>query len=231
MRDALDSLVADLRGIFGDRLSSVVVYQAGSSTESARTPDPVHTLALVDRVRFPDIVACAARNAAWGRQGLATPLVMGKNEFARSLDAFPLEYGQIIATRRVVAGSDAFEGLSVKAEDLRRACEVQAKSHLVHLREAYIEGAGRPASIARLIVASVAPFRALLVSVARLRGNPSDGTAALVREAEAMGLRAPIVERVLGLAHPRDLRSGDVAQVFQTYLEAAEQLAKHIDEW
>lgn len=231
MSDALDSLVADLRSIFGDRLSSVIVYQTDSHTASARKPDPVHTLALVDRVTFPDVVACAARRAAWGRQGLATPLVMGKNEFVRSLDAFPLEYGHIIATRRVIAGSDAFDGLSVKAEDLRRASEVQAKSHLVHLREAYIEGAGHSASIARLIVASVPAFRALLVSVARLRGHPSDGTAALVREAEAMGLRAPVVERILGLTHPRDLASREIAGVFQGYLEAAEQLASHIDQW
>ena len=58
-----------------------------------------------------------------------------------SLDAFPLEFGAILADHAVVSGASPFDGLTVDAADLRRACEVQARSHLLHLREGYIERA------------------------------------------------------------------------------------------
>lgn len=241
----LDSFVAEMRGIFGDRLQSVMVYHAvapavgsparaprwSATAASSKTADPVHTLTLVDQVTFTDLAACAARSALWEKQGLATPLVMGKNEFARSLDAFPLEYGHIIAAHRVIAGSNPFEGLSVRPEDIRRACEVQAKSHLIHLREAYIEAGGRPTPVARLIVASVAPFRALLASVARFRGSADDHTDSLVREAEAMGMSSSVVERILKLKRARELGAAETAQLFPAYLSVAERLVRHVDEW
>ena len=229
---ALDSFVAEMRGIFGDRLQSIVVYQAvAPAIASPRIADPVHTLTLVDRVTFEDLAACAARSAEWEKQEFATPLVMSKHEFVRSLDAFPLEYGHIIASHRIIVGPDPFEGLSVSREDVRRACEVQAKSHLIHLREAYIEARGRPIPVARLIVASVAPFRALLASVARLRGNSSDDIESLVREAEAMGLPSTIVRQILGLNAAGDLASGEAGRLFAAYLKAVEQLAGHVDQW
>ncbi len=94
---------------------------------------------------------------------------MGNDEFRRSLDTFALEYGNIITTHRVLVGSDPFKDLNVKTEDLRHAAEVLAKSHLVHLREAYIEAHGQPAVVARMMVASVAPFKALLMAMAHLQ--------------------------------------------------------------
>ena len=90
--------------------------------------------------------------AAWHDAGLATPLLLAAHEFGRSLDAFPLEFGAILADHVVVAGSDPFDGLRVDAADLRRACEVQARSHLLHLREGYLETRGRGDALADLIV-------------------------------------------------------------------------------
>jgi hypothetical protein len=58
----------------------------------------------------------------------------------------------------------------VAKADLRRACEVQARSHVLHLREGYIEAAGDSQAIAKLVAAAVEPFRALVTNVARLDG-------------------------------------------------------------
>ena len=58
---------------------------------------------------------------AWHDAGLATPLLIAADEFARSLDAFPFEFGAILWDHVVVAGSNPFDGLSVKPADLRRA--------------------------------------------------------------------------------------------------------------
>ena len=60
--------------------------------------------------------------------------------------------------------------VAIAPADLRRACETQIKSHLVHLREAFIESGGKPGAVASLVKASAPAFTALLRNVARLTG-------------------------------------------------------------
>ena len=90
-----------------------------------------------------DLDRCAALDQKWKKLGLDSPLFLLESELARARDAFPLELSEIIATRRVVFGTDLFEGITVPKADLRRACEVQARGHVLHLREGYIEAARR----------------------------------------------------------------------------------------
>lgn len=218
-----DVLVTDLREIFGERLRCVVAYGDGT---------PVHTLALVEELSVEDLDACARRARRWRADGCAIPLVLGTREFARSLDAFPLEFGAIIAHHRVLYGHDPFEGLEVAPDDLRRACEVEVKGHLLHLREAYMEAGGAPARIAELVEASAPALRTLLENVSRLEGQPRTDAASLTAH---VGAR-------LGAEHERafagvlaslesPLARGDAARLFPAYLRATEALADYVDGW
>jgi hypothetical protein len=158
-RAALERLAADLRRVFGERLESLVAYGPER---------PLHALALVDRVAFADLAACIPLTDDWHRAGLGTPLLLSRHEFLRTLDVFPVEYGAIIEDHVVVAGTSPFAGCAVKDADLRRAVEAQAKSHLIHLREGYLETAGRPGDVARLIAGSAPAYRSLLRNLEHL---------------------------------------------------------------
>src|SRR5207244_8096683 len=114
--------------------------------------------------------------------GIATPLVLPEDEFRRSLDAFPLEYGEIIRAHEVLFGTSPFDGVTIERGDLRRACETQIKSHLVHLREGFIEAGGTPRAIAALVTASAAAFGALLRNIAQLNGSSSTDRATATRD-------------------------------------------------
>ena len=143
-------------------------------------------------------------------------LLMGGQEFERSLDAFPLEFGAILADYLVVHGPDPFEGLRVDSHDLRRACEVQARSHLLHLRQGYVEAAGRSDALAELIGHSAPSMAALLRNLGRLSG-PAPADATLARVAQ-MGGEASV--------------SGDEARrLFSDYLRAVEHLTATVDRW
>lgn len=209
--DAVAALDRDLRDIFGGRLRSLVAYATGDRSKGAAQP----TLVVVEALTPADLRACAARVAVWHDAGLATPLMLEAPEFARSLDAFPFEFGAILADYEVVSGGDPFEGLRVDPADVRRACEVQARSHLLHLREGYIETRGRSDALADLIARSSPPLSALLKSVARLdAGRTVD----------------PVLAEVAGLgAGPV---SPDIARrLFPQYLSAIEHLTNEIDRW
>lgn len=238
-RAALELLHVDLRAVFGDRLRSLLVCgpharpdHAAARAGTARDRNGINTLALVDIVTLADLSACASRVDGWRSRGLATPLLLGADEFRRSLDAFPLEYGDIIAHHVVVAGSNPFEALEVKAEDLRRACEVQAKSHLIHLREGYIDTRARPAAVAALVVASAAPFLALLANIARLEGNINGLPDMHTRYAEeAIGLPTDVVRRLVALGRGGSIASSNAVAFYAQYLEAAEKLCRYVDGW
>ena len=132
----------------------------------------------------------------------------------------------------VVAGSNPFEGLRVDPADIRRACEVQARSHLLHLREGFLETRGRADALAVLIVRSAAPFAALITSLARLQGVATNDPAASGRHVErTLGLPAGAVTDVVKLAHVTEISSAEATRIFSGYLDAVERLVKYIDAW
>jgi len=112
--EAAVTLERELRGIFGGRMQSFVLYgprpddghsHASHGHDGAIS---VHTMAIVDALSAEDLRACSGRMAAWQEAGLAAPLLVGAHEFGRSLDAFPFEFGAILSDHLVVSGANPF---------------------------------------------------------------------------------------------------------------------------
>jgi hypothetical protein len=224
--DAARALERDLRTIFGDRLRSLVLYGAIPGD------DRISTLAVVDGLSADDLRACAGRMTAWDDAGVGTPLFLATHEFDRSLDAFPFEFGGILADYAVVSGADPFTGLRVDPAYLRHACEVQARSHLLHLREGFLETRGRGDALGELLLRSAPPLVALLQSVARLEDSAAPGLEAAAAMAEQkIGVPAGSLARIALLSGRKDLSSDDARRWFPGYLEAVQRLAAYVDRW
>jgi hypothetical protein len=225
--EAVRDLERDLRGVFGTRLQSLVAYGAAGHARGAP-----RTMALVESLTEQDLRGCAARVAAWHAAGLATPLILATREFAESLDAFPLEFAAIQADHTLVSGAEPFDHRNVETSDLRRACEVQARSHLLHLREGFLEAAGNANALAILVVESAAPLSALLTSVARLEGrSPGDARAAGRHVEHVIGVTGGSVSDVAALAHVHEISAADAERLFPPYLAALERLVEYVDGW
>jgi hypothetical protein len=242
--DAIGTMEQQLRGIFGTRLQSLVLYghrahelqqaqQEHDDGHAAHGHDaaPLRTLAVVDTMTPDDLRACAKCVDAWHDAGLATPLLVAARELEHSLDAFPLEFGAILSDHTVISGGNPFASLTIDPADVRRACEVQARSHLLHLREGFLETRGRPDALADLIVQSASAFAALVASVARLEGHVSDDRAAAARHVERI-LNAPgAVTDVTKLAGLHEITSVDAERLFPPYLDAVDRLVSYVDGW
>lgn len=222
---AVQPVAEGLQQVFGERLEAVVAY-------GWRLHGPVPSLALVRSLSIDDLQACTSRVAAWQRAGAATPLLITRAEFARSLDAFPIEFGEIIASHEVVVGADPFAGLAIEPADLRRACEVQVKSHLLHLREDYMEGGGRRGEVEALVRESAPAFAGLLRQLARLDRAPAETPADLAHYAtQRIQLDPHPVGDLLALADPDGVPAVDAVRLFPAYLVTMERLAEFVDEW
>lgn len=218
-------VLEDLQRIFSNRLQAVVTY-------GWRQHAPVPTLALVTALTVDDLNGCAGHVGRWHRSGAATPLLLTRADFERSLDAFPIEYGEIIDHHEVVFGADPFEGLAIRPEDMRRACEVQVKSHLLHLREDYLESANHHGEVAALVRESAPGFAATLRQLARLDGLPYHGRTELTDYAQRRANLDPrVVGDLLALSDSDGPSTVDAVKLFPDYLNTMERLAEFVDRW
>ena len=239
--DAVHALDRELRALFGGRLQSLSIYGTrpraetpahGAPAAHGHEGPPTQTLAVVDSLTHEDLRGCAGHVEAWHDAGLATPLLIAAREFERSLDAFPLEFGEILADHVVVSGRNPFASLEVAAADVRRACEVQARSHLLHLREGFLETLGRGDALAVLIVQSAGAFAALVSSIARLEGQTSADAAAAARHVERiLDLPGGPVTEVTKLVGVQEISSAAAERLFPSYLDAVERLVNFVDGW
>ena len=224
----LERLAQDLERVFGARLESLIRY-AGHQGD-----DTLHTVAVVSGLAFSDLSACVPCVDGWHRAHVAVPLMLSRDELERTIDIFPLEYASIIASATTIRGSNPFASLQVPIDDVRRACEAQAKSHLIHLREGFLESRGASSAIASLIASSGAPFRTLLTNILRL---PDDGNslspALLSDESLASG-----AERRIGVPATlvREVLSGqtsmaDPSALLARYIEAVGRIWEYVDGW
>jgi hypothetical protein len=225
-RAALDSLGADLRRVFGARLHSVAAYGLDAPAASPRL---LHALALVNRLSFEDLAACAPLAPGWRRRALAVPLILERDEFLRTLDVFPLEYGDIIARHVLIVGADPFAGARVSPADIRRACELTAKSHLIHLREAFMETGAEPQAVTHLIAASAPAFTALLRNIARL-ANDDEGDVAATAERQ-VGIPASVVREVVAAGAGSHSTIAEPTALLSRYISAAERVWEYVDTW
>ena len=228
-RPAADRLVGGLRSVFGDRLRSVVAY--GSHVEG-NGDGPLSCLGVVTSLTVGDLEACARMSHGWQRERIGTPLLLVEDEFRRSLDAFPLEYGEIQRAHELLFGANPFDGITIDHADLRRACETQIKSHLVHLREGFIEAGGTPRAVTELVTASAPAFGSLLRNIARLNGSGARDRATATRDGARLAqLPDSVVTDILSLERPSAMPTTDAAKLFPEYLAAVEQLARFVDTW
>jgi len=218
----MDRLAADLVRVLGDRFVALVAYS------------PTRAAGFATQVTATDLDGLAPLVERWHREGLETPLLLTPTEFLRSLDAFPLEYDAILTRHILIAGTVPFGSERPSESDVRRACEIEAKAFLIHLRQGWLH-AGSDTDAQRAVLAqSAAPLRALLVNVARLERVPfaDDGDLAAFGESR-LGGHAALVRRVLALDHHpegADAMTGDPA-FMADYLRVAEMLWAFVDRW
>lgn len=214
-RAAFGKLAADLQRIFGARFVALAAY------------DVRRSVAFADAIGVADLAAAARVADTWARMDLAVPLLLTPPEFRRSLDTFPVEYGAILRRHAVIAGTPPFEGAAVNDADLRRALEVLAKGHLLHLRAGAIATGGRASEGRDLIAASIDPFRALLANAARLDGRAPESDEELAAfGAGRLGLG---VDTLRGLLVIDDGADFDPSAVMPVYLDATERLWRALD--
>jgi hypothetical protein len=218
-RQAMTRLAGDLTRVFGDRFVALIAT------------GPTRAAAFASAIRADDLEALSALTSRWHLDGLDTPLLITPHEFVRSLDAFPVEYQAMLDRHELIAGVSPFTGERPAEADLRRACEVQAKAFLIHLRQGWLQASDHHHEQAHLVAESAAPLRALVGNVARLHGAAFCTDPEIVAFAGTIpGVSAELVSNVLSLDEQPALAKQFMPRM-NDYLLVAERLWAYVDGW
>jgi hypothetical protein len=188
----------------------------------------VNTALVVSRVTLDVLDRLAPVAARFVARGFALPVIMDHEYLARARDTFPMELDDIRRDHRVLAGTDCFTELVLDAAAVRRQLEREARGKLLRLRALYLEAAGSPAALERLMGESVKSFLAVLRHLLRLRGVAAGrGYAAVVDAGERLLGPLPALRRVLDQReHPT---AGALATAFGVYLAEVERIVAAVD--
>lgn len=185
-RMTLAAFADQVAGALGPRLVSLLLYGSAAREHGpgSGAQDGMNTLLIVDRADAELFGRLTASVRGWMGAKHPPPLVLTEREWRDSADAFPVEYEDIRAGHRVLAGRDPWQGIRVQREHVRRQLEHELMGKLVHLRQGYAAEWNNRGRLAEVIEGTRAGFLTMLRAILRLAGRTVPPTSdALVREA------------------------------------------------
>lgn len=175
-----------ISGALHERLVTLLLYGSAVRDQGAGSSDQpaMNTLLIVTDVDGDLFARLAAPVRGWVNTKHPAPLVMTEQEWRHSADAFPIEYEDIRAHHRVLAGRDPWDGIRVSREHVRRQLEHELMGKLMHIRQAYAAEWSNPKTLAEVVRGTRAGFLTMLRALLRLAGRAAPASSeALVRDA------------------------------------------------
>jgi hypothetical protein len=228
----LDELVQQLRGAYGQRLMSVVLYGSAAAGDHVPKKSDYNVLVLLDRIDGSTLAAASAVARAWRESGNPPPMTMTMGEWRGSSDIFPMEYADIIDRHKVLHGELPFDGIEVSPHNLRLQLESQAMGKLLQLRQGALLAGTEGKRQLELLEASFSTIMVLFRAAARLNGikPPSDNLSLIELIASRSGIDAAPFERIA--RHRKgdaSLPSDQAGTVLAQYLTGVEKLNAYLD--
>jgi hypothetical protein len=229
----LQNYVKDVKGVFGEQLEGMLLYGSAVRGEFLPGRSNLNILLLVSSYDSAVLKQYSALHRQWSKEQIVVPLFLTEEELRMSAAVFPLEFLEIQEQHRVLGGRDPFIGFHVKADRLREAVVQGLMSHLLRLRQRYVEGGGSDDATTILLPLSITSTLPLLRGLQRLLGRPvlSQSDAVIKDVAEQLKLD------LHGLLDALLLKRGqispgpqEVPRLFDRYLQAATALARAVEQ-
>ncbi|MBN2051707.1 MAG: nucleotidyltransferase domain-containing protein [Spirochaetales bacterium] len=168
-------LVQVLKKTFEDRLLSVMLY--GSYVGGSYMPklSDINVLVILKKTLPEDLERFGKEAYRLIKKHKITPLIMGREEFARSADVFPLEYMDIRSRCKVLLGLDETKALSLTEKNLRHQLEHLLRGNILSLRQLLVASRGKKQALKNSVKAWYGSMNTLFRGLIRLKnGTPSE---------------------------------------------------------
>ncbi len=157
----LEQITAQGTQALGENLISLLIYGSHPRGE-ARHGSDVNIMIVVTDASAKAMAPLLAHAQEWSKAGAAAPVVIAALEFLDSQDTLALEYLDIAAARRVLAGHDLFATFTPDWDIVRHALEQEARRKAIILMKRWLVTAGSGRDARRIIVDTVPGYVAML---------------------------------------------------------------------
>lgn len=225
---SLDQLVRTVSAISGLN-ATIVVYGSAARGDWIPGRSDVNVLLLVDDTQPAALRRLTPAVTAWHSSGFAPPLIMGRDEWARSADVFPIEITDMQVAHRVLCGADPVTGMTIDPGDLREAVEKELRGKLVRLRQAYVRFGDAGTILGGFALASIPTYFALLRCIAVLyaRSPGADRSATVAALANELGPDASVATEIA--SHRQSPEWHCPPETFVRYIELVRRTADLVD--
>ena len=229
----LQTYVKEVKGVFGEQLEGLLLYGSAVRGEFLPGRSNLNLLLLVSSYGSAVLKQYSALHRRWSKEQIVVPLFLTEEEVRMSAAVFPLEFLEIQEQHRVLSGRDPFIGFHVKTDQLREAVLQGLTSHVLRLRQRYVEGGGGDEATMILLPLSITSTLPLLRGVQRILGRPviSHSEAVIADVAEQLKLD------LQGMLDAWSLKRGQISpgpreapRLFDRYLQAATLLTHAVNQ-
>jgi predicted nucleotidyltransferase len=233
VREAVDRVVAPFLAAADSALGpgyAAVLYGSAARGDFVPGRSDINLLLILDSVAPATLRALGPALAAWRKASPQPPLLIGRSEWARAADTFPIEISDMRTASRILRGDDPLAGLVVERADLRRAVERELRGKLLRLRQGYAAAAGDPAALGDLASRSAATIMVLLRALLVLLGRtvPGDALELATAAAGTIGIEGgPWLDVI---RHRGDSGWRCTVAEFEDYLDAVARTTVFVDQ-
>lgn len=232
LRESASRFAAELKGALGERVGGVVLFGSVARGEGIEGVSDVNLLVLVEPIDASSLRAASPLARRWAKAGNTPPLLFATREVPRAVDAFAIEFSDMLDAREVLLGTDPLAGAVIDPSALRLQAENEIRGKIVQLREGLLLAAEAPEQVGALLTTALPSFTTYQRAALRLAGRAVPGsTPEVITAAAALVGGAPDAFQAVWDARTqkRKLKVAIEEATAQGYYELAERTADYID--
>ena len=228
----INDFVSRLRKAAEANLESVILFGSAAAGDYHPEFSNVNLFCVIRDSSFAALQALSPAVKWWDAQKQPPPLLMTRDEIARSVDVFTIELIDMQQHHRVLFGEDVIQGLSIPANLHRVQVEYELREKIALLRQHLLLASGNDSRLWDLLLRSVPSFATLFrhALIVLGHGAPVGKREAVQALSKKIGFDASGILQVLDVREKKAERKKlDVTNVFSRYLAALEQVAAAVD--
>ena len=232
MEKQLSELVERLKGAFGDRLVSAILYGSAAMDDWHEQSSDLNVLCVMKRLSPEELAQSEPIFRWWREKGNPPPLLLTEEEVRTSSDCFPMEFHDMQEHRRVLYGTDVIENLTIDRSFYRAQVEHELRAKQIRLRQKAAELLRKPDKLLELLTDSISTFavlgrHALILSGHEARWKKREVVRALE---DVMKMRFDAANEILAIrAAGKGKGPADLVPLLARYLTEMDALVRFVD--
>jgi hypothetical protein len=227
----LAGLVDEFQLAAGNNLKSLVLYGSAAGGEFHEAHSDLNILGIFERLDAAALKRLHPVVQVWTGKGNPAPLLLTISELHSAADVYAIEFLDIIARRRTLAGEDLFATLEVPMGLHRLQVERELRLNVLRLRQAALVAGQGSAQLGKLMLDSVAAFCVLFrhALIALDEKAPDSRRESCRRLAALLRFDSAPLETVLDVRESKQPAKALTAETFAAYLAAVSIAAEQFD--